>query len=215
MHNPIETLINVGKMTQANLTQAIAVNIPPTLTLSLTHEQFIELAIANRDLQLERTEKGELIVMPPTGGETSNRNSDFSGQLWLWNRETKLGKTFDSSGGFHLPNGADRSPDAAWVSIERWNVLTKEQQQGFVPLCPDFVIELRSKNDNLEPLRTKMKEYIANGARLGWLIDPKNKRVEIYRQNRDVEVLDNPVSLSGEDVLPGFVLDLSEVWDNS
>ncbi|HEY9812975.1 MAG TPA: Uma2 family endonuclease [Candidatus Sericytochromatia bacterium] len=202
-------------MTQANLTQAIAVNIPPTLTLSLTHEQFIELAIANRDLQLERTEKGELIVMPPTGGETGNRNSDCSGQLWLWNRQTKLGKTFDSSTGFYLPNGADRSPDAAWVSNERWNALTKEQQQGFVPLCPDFVMELRSKNDNLEPLRTKMKEYIANGARLGWLIDPKNKGVEIYRQNQDVEVLDNPVTLPGEKVLPGFILDLSEVWGNS
>ncbi|HEY9693447.1 MAG TPA: Uma2 family endonuclease [Oculatellaceae cyanobacterium] len=202
-------------MTQANLTQAIAVNIPPTLTLSLTHEQFVELAIANRDLQLERTAKGELIVMPPTGGETGNRNSDFSGQLWLWNRQTQLGKTFDSSTGFYLPNGADRSPDAAWVSIERWNVLTKEQQQSFVPLCPDFVMELRSKNDNLEPLRTKMKEYIANGARLGWLIDPKNQRVEIYRQHQDVEVLDHPVTLSGEDVLPGFVLDLSEVWGNS
>ena len=215
MRNPIETLINIVKMTQANFTQAIAVNIPPTLTLSLTHEQFVELAIANRDLQLERTAKGELIVMPPTGGETSNRNSDFSGQLWLWNRETKLGKTFDSSTGFHLPNGADRSPDAAWVSIERWNALTKEQQQGFVPLCPDFVIELRSKNDNLEPLRTKMREYIANGARLGWLIDPKNKRGEVYWQNQDVEVLDNPATLSGEDVLSGFVLDLSEVWGNS
>ena len=202
-------------MTQANLTQAIAVNIPPTLTLSLTHEQFIELAIANRDLQLERTEKGELIVMPPTGGETGNRNSDFSGQLWLWNRQTKLGKIFDSSTGFYLPNGADRSPDAAWVSIEKWNALTKEQQQGFVPLCPDFVMELRSKNDNLEPLRTKMKEYIANGAKLGWLIDPKNKRVEIYRQNQEVEVLDHPVTISGEEVLPGFILDLSEVWGNS
>jgi len=137
VRNPIETLINIGKMTQANLTQAIAVNIPPTLTLSLTHEQFVELAIANRDLQLERSAKGELIVMPPTGGETGNKNSDFSGQLWLWNRQTQLGKTFDSSTGFHLPNGADRSPDAAWVSIERWNALTKEQQQSFVPLCPD------------------------------------------------------------------------------
>jgi Uma2 family endonuclease len=202
-------------MTQANLTQAIAVNIPPTLTLSLTHEQFVELAIANRDLQLERSATGEVIIMPPTGGETSNKNSDFNGQLWLWNRQTKLGKTFESSGGFHLPNGADRSPDAAWVNNERWDALTKEQQQGFVPLCPDFVMELRSKNDNLEPLRTKMKEYIANGARLGWLIDPKNKRVEIYRQNQGVEVLAHPVTLSGEDVLLGFVLDLSEVWGNS
>jgi Uma2 family endonuclease len=199
-------------MTQTNVTQAIAVNIPPTLTLSVTHEQLVELAIANRDLQLERTATGELVVMPPTGGDTANRNSDISGQLWLWNRQSKLGKTFDSSGGFHLPNGADRSPDAAWVRQERWDALTPEQQEGFVPLCPDFVLELRSKNDNMAPLRTKMKEYIDNGARLGWLIDRKNKKVEIYRQGREVEVLDNPTTLSGEDVLPGFVLDLTEVW---
>jgi len=199
-------------MTQANVTQAIAVNIPPTLTLSVTHEQLVQLAIANRDLQLERTATGELIVMPPTGGTTGKRNADIEGQLWLWNRQNKQGVVFDSSTGFHLPNGADRSPDAAWVSQERWDALTPEQQEGFVPLCPDFVLELRSKNDNMAPLRTKMKEYIDNGARLGWLIDRKNKKVEIYRQNRQVEVLDNPTTLSGENVLPGFVLDLTEVW---
>lgn len=200
-------------MTQANSSRVIAVNIPSTLTLKVTHEQLVQLAIANRDLQLERTATGELIVMPPTGGDTANRNSDISGQLWLWNRQTKLGKTFDSSGGFHLPNGADRSPDAAWVRQDRWDALTPEQRKGFVPLCPDFVLELRSESDNMEPLRTKMREYMENGARLGWLIDRKNKKVEIYRQGRDVEVLDNPVTLSGEDVLPGFVLDLTEVWN--
>jgi Uma2 family endonuclease len=147
-------------MTQTNLSQAIAVNIPPTLALRVTHEQLVQLAIANRDLQLERTATGELIVMPPTGGDTGNRNLDIEGQLWLWNRQTKLGKAFNSSTGFHLPNGADRSPDAAWVRQERWDALTPEQRKSFVPLCPDFVIELRSESDNLAPLRAKMQEYI-------------------------------------------------------
>jgi len=190
--------------------------VNPTITIPKTfqvsHEQFKQLAIVNRDLRLERTATGELIVMPPTGSETSNRNLDIEGQLWLWNRQTKLGKAFNSSGGFHLPNGADRSPDASWVSRERWEALTPEEQEGFAPICPDFVVELRSKSDNMEPLRAKMREYMDNQARLGWLIDRKNRKVEIYRQDRDVEVLDNPTTLSGEDVLPGFVLDLTEVW---
>ncbi len=198
-------------MVQANSSQAIAVNIPSTLGLCVTHEQFVQLALANRDLQLERTATGELIVIPPTGSETGNRNLDIEGQLWLWNRQTKLGKAFNSSTGFHLPNGADRSPDAAWVRQERWDALTPEQRKGFAPLCPDFVLELRSESDNISPLRAKMREYRENGARLGWLIDRKNRKVEIYR-HQDVEVLDNPSTLSGEDVLPGFVLDLTEVW---
>jgi Uma2 family endonuclease len=130
----------------------------------------------------------------------------------LWNRQTKLGKAFNSSSGFHLPNGANRSPDASWVRQERWNALTREQQKGFAPLCPDFVLELRSESDNMAPLQAKMREYMENGARLGWLIDRKNKKVEIYRQGQEVKVLDNPSTLSGEDVLPGFVLDLKEVW---
>lgn len=200
-------------MTQADLSQGIAINIPPTLTLTVTHEQLVQLAIANRDLQLERTAAGELIVMPPTGGDTGNRNLDIEGQLWLWNRQTKVGKAFNSSTGFHLPNGADRSPDASWVRQDRWDALTPEQRKSFVPLCPDFVIELRSESDNMAPLRTKMREYTENGASLGWLIDRKNKKVEIYRPNQDVEVLDNPITLSGENVLPGFVLDLVEVWN--
>jgi Uma2 family endonuclease len=199
-------------MAQASSSQTIAVNIPSTLILSITHEQFVQLALANRDLQLERTPMGELIVMPPTGSDTGNRNLDIEGQLWLWNRQTKLGKAFNSSTGFHLPNGADRSPDASWIRQERWDALTPEQQKGFAPLCPDFVLELRSESDNMEPLRAKMREYMANGARLGWLIDRKNKKVEIYRQGQEVEVLDNPSTLSDEDVLPGFVLDLTEVW---
>lgn len=199
-------------MTQTQSSAALALNIPLTLTLTVTHEQFVELASANRELQLERTATGELIVNPPTGGETGKRNLSIEGQLWLWNCQTKLGEAFNSSTGFHLPNGADRSPDASWVRQERWDALTPKQKESFIPLCPDFVVELRSKTDNMEPLRAKMKEYKNNGARLGWLIDRKNRKVEIYRQNQDVEVLDNPATLSGEDVLPGFVLDLTEVW---
>ncbi|MEG5057203.1 Uma2 family endonuclease [Microcoleus sp. A2-C5] len=181
-------------------------------TFKVTHEQFQQIAAVNRDLRLERTATGELIIMAPTGSDTGYRNQDMSGQLWLWNRQTKLGVVFDSSSGFKLPNGADRSPDASWVKLERWQTLTPKEQEGFAPLCPDFVVELRSKSDNMEPLREKMREYIANGARLGWLIDRKNQKVEIYRQNQDVEILDRPRTLSGEDVLPGFVLDLTDVW---
>ncbi|MEQ9621675.1 Uma2 family endonuclease [Coleofasciculus chthonoplastes] len=180
-------------------------------TLKVTQEQFEKLAAANRDVRLERTAIGELIIMPPTGGITGKRNIDIEGQLWFWNRQTKLGVAFNSSTAFRLPNGADRSPDASWVSQERWDTLTPEQQEAFPPLCPDFAIELRSKSDNMEPLRKKMQEYLDNGLHLGWLIDAKNKRVEIYRQNREVEVLESPTSLSGEDVLPGFVLDLQVV----
>jgi Uma2 family endonuclease len=190
--------------------------VNPTITIPKTfqvsHEQFKQLAIVNRDLRLERSATGELIVMPPTGSNTGKRNADIEGQLWFWNRQTKLGVVFNSSTGFHLPNGADRSPDASWVKLERWEALTPEEQEGFAPICPDFVVELRSKSDNMEPLRAKMREYMENKARLGWLIDRKNRKVEIYRQDREVEVLDNPSSLSGEDVLPGFVLDLTEVW---
>ncbi len=181
-------------------------------TFKVTHEQFEQLAAVNRDLRLERTAQGELIVMPPTGSDTGNRNLDIEGQLWLWNRQTRLGKAFNSSSGFHLPNGAFRSPDAAWIKLERWEALTPEEQEGFAPICPDFVVELRSKSDNMEPLRAKMREYIENQAVLGWLIDRKNRKVEIYRQGQNVEVLDNPTTLSGENVLRGFVLDLTEVW---
>ena len=188
----------------------LSITIPETFKVS--HEQFQQLAAVNRDLRLERTVEGELIVMPPTGSDTGNRNLDIEGQLWLWNRQTKLGVAFNSSSGFHLPNGANRSPDAAWVKLDRWEALTSEEQEGFAPICPDFVVELRSKSDNIASLRAKMREYLANRACLGWLIDRKNRKVEIGGQGQDVEVLDNPTTLSGENVLPGFVLDLTEVW---
>ncbi|WP_017318674.1 Uma2 family endonuclease [Mastigocladopsis repens] len=190
--------------------------VNPTIAIprifKVSQEQFQQLATVNRDLRLERTATGELIVMPPTGSDTGKRNIDIEGQLWLWNRQTKLGVVFDSSTGFHLPNGADRSPDGSWVNLERWEALTPKEQEGFAPICPDFVVELRSPSDSIETLRAKMREYMENGASLGWLIDRKNRKVEIYRQGRDVEVLDNPTTLSGEDTLSGFVLDLTEVW---
>ena len=188
-------------------------NLPSTLKLTISHEQFVQLAWVNQNLQLERTATGQLIVMPPTGSDTGNKNADILGQLWLWNRQTQLGQIFDSSSGFHLPNGADRSPDVSWISQDRWDTLTPEEKSGFAPLCPDFVLELRSKHDSLESLQQKMQEYQENGAKLGWLIDRSRKKVEIYRPKKSVEVQNSPNSLSGEDILPGFTLDLSEIWN--
>lgn len=188
---------------------AITLNLEPAI--HLTDEQFYLLCQANRDVRFERTAKGELIVMPPTGGETGDRNSEMNFQLRAWNKQTRLGKVFDSSTGFKLPNGADRSPDAAWVRLERWEALTPEQRQKFPPLAPDFVIELRSATDDLKPLQAKMQQYCDHGVRLGWLLDPQRRIVEIYRIGYDVEVITSPTSLSGEDVLPGFVMDLSEI----
>ncbi|NJP10834.1 MAG: Uma2 family endonuclease [Leptolyngbyaceae cyanobacterium RU_5_1] len=180
--------------------------------LQLTDEQFYKLCQANRDLRFERTATGELVIMSPAGSETGNRNAGITAQLWFWNEQTNLGVVFDSSAGFKLPNGADRSPDAAWISLERWNALTPEQQKRFAPICPDFVIELMSPGDNLLAVRLKMQEYLENGARLGWLINRETREAEIYRPGHPVEVLSNPATLSGEDVLPGFVLDLDQIW---
>ncbi len=143
--------------------------------VDLTDEQFRKLCQANPEIKLERTAKGELIVMPPTGGETGDRNSEINFQLRAWNKQNLLGKVFDSSTGFKLPNGADRSPDASWVKLERWQALTPAQRQKFPPLAPDFVVELRSTTDEIKLLQNKMQEYRDNGVRLGWLIDPKNQ----------------------------------------
>jgi len=190
----------------------INLSTPLQLTIDLTEDQFFELCQNNRDLKFERTASGVLTIMSPTGGETSNRNMELSYQLQDWSRQNNLGKAFDSSGGFKLPNGADRSPDASWVRRDRWDTLTPKQREKFVPLCPDFLVELRSGSDTLKPLQTKMKEYQENGAKLGWLIDPKNQRVEIYRPDQEVEILENPTTLSGGNILPGFILDLTSIW---
>jgi Uma2 family endonuclease len=193
--------------------QTLSLELPSELVLQVNQEQFEVLAAANRDLKLERTSEGELIVNPPTGGETGYCNIKISYFLVKWvEEEGGNGIPFDSSTGFRLPNGANRSPDASWVSRERWESLTPQQRKGFVPLCPDFVVELRSESDSLTKLQAKMREYIDNGAKLGWLIDPQNRRVEIYRPGREVEVWENSSKLSGEEILPGFVLNLRRVW---
>jgi Uma2 family endonuclease len=162
-------------------------------------------------LRLELTAEGKLIIMSPTGGETGNRNFEIYIDLGIWNRKNNLGKAFDSSTGFKLPNGATRSPDASWIKIERWDALTPQQRKKYLPLCPDFAVELVSESDDVEDTRKKMQEYIENGLRLGWLINPKDKQVEIYRAGKEVEILDSPTSLSGEDVLEGFSLDLQTI----
>jgi Uma2 family endonuclease len=188
--------------------------LPPRLELklNLTDEQFWQLCQENDDLRFEATATGKLIIMPPTGSLTSERNADLTYQLKAWSRQNNLGKVFDSNGGFRLPNGAKRAPDASWVKIERWNALTPEEQDKFAPLCPDFVVELMSPNDTLAETREKMAEYMANGAQLGWLINRKQRQVEVYHPDKEVEILENPDTVSGEDLLPGFVLDLSTIW---
>ncbi|MEO1375695.1 MAG: Uma2 family endonuclease, partial [Cyanobacteria bacterium J06635_10] len=194
--------------------ETLLLELPKTLGLYVTQEQFVALSAANRDLKLERNAQGELIVNPPTGWETGRFNSSISGELYLWWRNSgESGLVFDSSTGFILPNGATRSPDASWVSQERWDALTPEQKGTFANICPDFVVELRSGSDRIEPLQAKMKEYIDNGAKLGWLIDPQNRRVEIYQLSKTVKVLENPTELFCEEVLPGFVLNLRRVWN--
>jgi Uma2 family endonuclease len=176
----------------------------------LTHAQFRELCRENRDVRLELTAKGELVVMPPTGWESGRRNSDLNLELGVWNRQTGLGVVFDSSTGFILPNGAIRSPDAAWVAMSRIAPINPNPD-GFLPLAPDFVIELRSASDRLQPLQEKMQEYIDNGVRLGFLLNPQNQSVEVYRIDQGTEVLQSPAELSGENVLPGFVLPLTGI----
>ena len=180
--------------------------------IDMTDDQFFQLCQNNRELRFERTANGELIIMPPTGGETGNKNARITQQVMNWTDVDGTGIAFDSSTCFKLPNGADRSPDACWIKLERWDALTDEEKQKFPPICPDFVIELLSPSDSLKTTQEKMKEYIDNGVRLGILINRKSRQVEIYRPGKEVEVLDSPVTVSGEDVLKGFVLNLGMIW---
>jgi Uma2 family endonuclease len=179
----------------------------------LSDDEFFEFCQINRDLRIERNAHGEFIVMPPTGGRTSERNAEITMQLRAWAKRDGTGAAFDSSGGFILPNTAVRSPDAAWVETPRLAALSAEQRRKLLPLCPDFVIELRSPTDSLSLLQAKMQEYLDNGTRLAWLIDPEERRVYVYRPAMNVETIDHPDTLSGALVLPEFVLDLGEVWD--
>lgn len=179
----------------------------------LTDEQFYQLCIHNPELNIERNAKGVLIVMSPVGGDSGNREMDLGGELYAWNKQTQLGKVFSSSTLFKLPGGSDRSPDAAWVELSRWQALTPEQRKRFPPIAPDFVIELRSRTDDLATLQAKMQEYLDSGVRLGWLFNPQDQQVEVYRQGQDKEVKSLPVQLSGEAVLPGFILQVDPFTD--
>jgi len=182
------------------------------LAAPLGDDDLFDLCTANSELRIERTTDGELVIMPPTGGETGRRNFDLIGQFAAWVRHDGTGVGFDSSTGFLLPNGAERAPDVAWVRRSRWDALTEAQRRKFPPVCPDFVIELRSPSDTLGDQQAKLEEYIACGARLGWLIDPDERRAYVYRPGRVVNVLEHATELRGDPELPGLILDLRSIW---
>ncbi|MBW4613491.1 MAG: Uma2 family endonuclease [Desmonostoc vinosum HA7617-LM4] len=189
-----------------------AIAIKLNSIIKLTDNQFYQLCRENPDVKFERNADGELLIMSPTGGETGNRNSEINADFVFWNRRTQLGICFDSSTCFKLPNGANRSPDVAWIRKDRWDALTPAEKEKFPPIAPDFVLELMSPSDSLRETQAKMREYIDNGVKLGWLINPQMRQVEIYRLGKPVEVLASPRELSGEDVLPGFILNLQILW---
>lgn len=190
---------------------AVTMAVPAKVRLRVTPADFWRLCLANSELRLTRTSQGELIVMAPAGTESGARNSDLNGQLWAWNRASMLGVTFDSSSGFKLPDGFTHSPDAAWLERSRWEALTRAQREKFAPICPDFVAELMSPSDSRLKTRSMVRAFMDHGARLGWLLDVHEREVEIHRPGLPLEVLKNPTTLSGEDVLPGFVLDLNGI----
>jgi Uma2 family endonuclease len=181
----------------------------------VTAEQVRHLCRQNPDLRLERTADGDVIIMPPAFPETSDRNADLTTQLRLWAKKDGTGVAYDATAGFTLPNGAERSPDASWILKERLRALTSEQRSGFWQICPDFVVELCSSTDRLPALRKKVQEYIDNGARLGWLIDPEARHIYLFQPGQPVERVENPATVSGDPVLPGFVLDAPAVFDPS
>jgi len=193
-------------------TQSVPLTIELPAIEPMTVEQFYQFCLANGDLRIERTASGEVIVMSPAFSDTSNRNGKIFQQLANWAEQDGTGETFDSSAGFTLPKVAILSPDASWIKLERWNALTEEQKASFAPICPDFVIELRSSSDPLKGLQNKMQEYIDNGVLLGLLIDRKNRKVYIYRPNRELEILDNPETVSADPELTGFVLRMAKIW---
>ncbi len=197
----------------SEFTGAVVLNFSPDFVFN--EDRFYTFCRANADLRIERTAEGEIIVMPPTGWETGKRNSELTRQVGNWSLENSRGSATDSSTGFILPNKAERAPDAAWVRRERLLQLTAQQRSKFLPLCPDFAVELKSPTDSLPFLQAKMEEYVANGAQLGWLLDPENRTVYVYRPNVPVEKLENVLEVSGEPELPGFVLQLAEIWEPS
>jgi Uma2 family endonuclease len=193
-----------------NLENGMVVDFP--FIGKVSDEQYLEFCQHNPDLRIERTAEGDLIIMPPTGGKSGAQNFYLTGKFSAWVEKDGTGKGFDSSTEFSLPNGAKRMPDVSWVRNERWNALSEEQRMQFPPLCPDFVIELRSPSDRLKDLQQKMDEYIANGAQLGWIIDPCEKKIHIHRRAAVVEILDDPKEISGEPLLRGFTLDVQALW---
>ena len=175
--------------------------------------EFVEFCERNPDMRIEMSKDGDIIIMPPTNTETGRKNFDLCAEFGIWAKKDKTGVAFDSSTGFTLPNGARRSPDLAWVRKEKWDVLSKEEKRRFARLVPDFVVELRSETDSLKDLQNKMLEYVESGVLLGWLIDPQERKVHIYRPEREAETLDNPEQVSGESVIEGFTLKLENIFD--
>lgn len=208
---PNATAKRGSKLYVGSLVYPIEVNFPLLKRMSL--DDFYDFCEENRDLRIERTKEGNVIIMPPAYSETGRKNFNLAVDFGIWARQDKTGIGFDSSTGFTLPNGATRSPDVSWIRLERWNALSKDKRQKFAKIAPDFVIELRSETDRLKDLQKKMREYIENGVQLGWLIDPQNKRVHIYRPKTETKVLENPKEVSGAPLLKGFVLNLQETWE--
>jgi Uma2 family endonuclease len=192
--------------------EPVVVHFEPS-KLRMNDEEFFEFCQLNPELRIERTSGGDIIVMAPTGGKTGRRNARLIAAFGIWAEKDGSGQFFDSSTEFILPNGAGRAPDLSWIRNERWLALTEKQQEQFPPLCPNFVVELRSPTDQLETLKTKMEEYVANGAELGWLIDSLERKVHIFRPDMAPEVLEGPREVSGEPLLKGFVLDVQVLWD--
>ncbi len=191
-------------------TTPLTVSLPTAAPM--TRDEFYAFCQANRDLCIERTATGDVVIMPPAFSDTGNRNFNLAASLWIWTQQDATGLGFDSSSGFTLSNGATRSPGAAWIKLERWNTLTEEEKASFAPISPDFVIERRSASDTLTGLQTKMQEYMDNGVSLGWLIDRKNHTVYVYRPNQASQILENPDAVSGDPELPGFTLPMAQVW---
>ncbi|MDV3353189.1 Uma2 family endonuclease [Leptothoe sp. LEGE 181152] len=191
-------------------THPLTVSLPTVAPMS--REEFYAFCQANRDLRIERTATGDVVIMPPAFSDTGNRNFNLAVRLGIWAEQDGTGLGFDSSSGFTLPNGATRSPDAAWINADRWNTLTDDEKASFAPIAPDFVIELRSASDTLSGLQSKMQEYIDNGVSLGWLIDRKHRTVHIYQPGQTPQILENPDAVSGDPELPGFTLPMAKVW---
>ena len=192
-----------------NLPYRLALNVR---ALEMTEDQLAQLSSDNSDLRLELTADKELIIMPPAFSETGWQELELALQVGTWAKQDGTGRAYGPTAGFTLPNGAVRAPDVSWILLSRWEAMSDSERRGCAKVCPDFVIELRSESDSLREVQRKMAEYMENGARLGWLIDPQNRRVHIYRPGQPVEILEEPTAVSGDPVLPGFALDLSVLW---